>query len=136
LAEINREYLLTVDEEVELTQRIRKGDEEALKKLTSANLRLVTSIARRYQNQGLSLPDLINEGNLGLKMAAQLWDETRRFSFISYAFWWIRQFVLHALADQSRIERSQKSDCFLKLPMNGHYGHFQFSALLSFSYFC
>lgn len=105
LQEIGREELLTVDEEVQLAQRIRKGDQAALEKLTRANLRFVVSVAKQYQNQGLSLPDLINEGNLGLIKAAKKFDETKGFKFISYAVWWIRQSILQALAEQSRIVR-------------------------------
>lgn len=105
LQEIGREELISVSEEVELAQRIKKGDHAALEKLTRANLRFVVSVAKQYQNQGLSLPDLINEGNLGLIRAAQKFDETRGFKFISYAVWWIRQSILQALAEQSRIVR-------------------------------
>ncbi|WP_291862579.1 sigma-70 family RNA polymerase sigma factor [Marinilabilia sp.] len=105
LQEIGREDLISVEEEVELAQRIKKGDQVALEKLTRANLRFVVSVAKQYQNQGLSLPDLINEGNLGLIKAAEKFDETRGFKFISYAVWWIRQSILQALAEQSRIVR-------------------------------
>ena len=105
LQEIGKEELISVEEEVELAQRIRRGDQEALEKLTKANLRFVVSVAKQYQNQGLSLPDLINEGNLGLIKAAEKFDETRGFKFISYAVWWIRQSILQALAEQSRIVR-------------------------------
>lgn len=105
LQEIGREELISPAEEVELAQRIRKGDHAALERLTRANLRFVVSVAKQYQNQGLSLPDLINEGNLGLIRAAQKFDETRGFKFISYAVWWIRQSILQALAEQSRIVR-------------------------------
>ena len=105
LQEIGREELITVEEEVELAQRIRKGDRKALEKLTRANLRFVVSVAKQYQNHGLSLPDLINEGNLGLIKAAEKFDETRGFKFISYAVWWIRQSILQAIAEQSRIVR-------------------------------
>ncbi len=105
LQEIGREELISVDEEVELAQKIRLGDQAALEKLTRANLRFVVSVAKQYQNQGLSLPDLINEGNLGLIKAAEKFDETRGFKFISYAIWWIRQSILQALAEQSRIVR-------------------------------
>jgi len=109
LQEIGREELISVEEEVELAQRIRKGDIVALEKLTKANLRFVVSVAKQYQNQGLTLPDLINEGNIGLIKATEKFDETRGFKFISYAVWWIRQSILQALAEQSRI---------IRLPLN------------------
>jgi len=109
LQEIGREELITADQEVHLAQRIKMGDQIALEKLVKANLRFVVSVAKQYQNQGLSLPDLINEGNLGLIKAAQRFDETRGFKFISYAVWWIRQSILQALAEQSRI---------IRLPLN------------------
>ena len=105
LQEIGREELISVEEEVELAGRIRNGDRAALEKLTKSNLRFVVSVAKQYQNQGLSLPDLINEGNLGLIKAAEKFDETRGFKFISYAVWWIRQSILQALAEQARIVR-------------------------------
>jgi RNA polymerase primary sigma factor len=105
LQDISKLPLITADEEVELAQRIKKGDQEALDKLTTSNLRFVVSVAKQYQNQGLTLPDLINEGNAGLVKAAKRFDETRGFKFISYAVWWIRQAILQALAEQSRIVR-------------------------------
>lgn len=105
LQEIGKEELISTEDEVELAQRIRKGDRKALERLTRANLRFVVSVAKQYQNQGLSLPDLINEGNMGLIKAAEKFDETRGFKFISYAVWWIRQSILQAIAEQSRIVR-------------------------------
>jgi len=105
LQDIGKEELITAEEEVELARRIKVGDQKALEKLTRANLRFVVSVAKQYQNQGLTLPDVINEGNLGLIKAAQKFDETRGFKFISYAVWWIRQSILQALAEQARIVR-------------------------------
>jgi len=105
LADIGKEQMISAEEEVELARRIRKGDQEALERLTKANLRFVVSVAKQYQNQGISLPDLINEGNIGLIKAAKRFDETRGFKFISYAVWWIRQAICQAIADQSRIVR-------------------------------
>lgn len=105
LQEIGHEELISIEEEVELARRIKTGDRKALEKLTKANLRFVVSVAKQYQNQGLSLPDLINEGNIGLLKAAEKFDETRGFKFISYAVWWIRQSILQAIAEQSRVVR-------------------------------
>ena len=105
MQEISKETMISAEEEVELAQRIKKGDQKALERLTKANLRFVVSVAKQYQNQGLSLPDLVNEGNLGLLKAAERFDETRGFKFISYAVWWIRQSILQAISEQSRIVR-------------------------------
>ena len=105
LQEIGKYELISVEEEVELAQRIKRGDQSAIEKLTKANLRFVVSVAKQYQNQGLNLPDLINEGNLGLIKAAEKFDETRGFKFISYAVWWIRQSIMQAINEQSRIVR-------------------------------
>src|SRR6476660_8938198 len=105
LSEIAKHDLITAEEEIVLAKKIRDGDHAALEKLTTANLRFVVSVAKQYQNQGLSLPDLINEGNLGLIKAAQRFDETKGFKFISYAVWWIRQSILQALAEQGRLVR-------------------------------
>lgn len=105
LQEIGHEELISAEEEVELARRIKTGDRKALEKLTKANLRFVVSVAKQYQNQGLSLPDLINEGNIGLLKAAEKYDETRGFKFISYAVWWIRQSILQAIAEQGRVVR-------------------------------
>ncbi len=125
LQEIGREDLITVEEEVELAQRIKKGDQLALEKLTRANLRFVVSVAKQYQNQGLSLPDLINEGNLGLIKAAEKFDETRGFKFISYAVWWIRQSILQALAEQSRIVRLPLNQVGSLNKINKAYSRFE-----------
>ncbi len=125
LQEIGREGLISVEEEVELAQRIRKGDRLALEKLTKANLRFVVSVAKQYQNQGLSLPDLINEGNLGLIKAAEKFDETKGFKFISYAVWWIRQSILQALAEQSRIVRLPLNQVGSLNRLNRAYSRFE-----------
>lgn len=125
LQEIGKEPLISVDEEVELAQRIRRGDRDALEKLTRANLRFVVSVAKQYQNQGLSLPDLINEGNLGLIKAAEKFDETRGFKFISYAVWWIRQAILQALAEQSRIVRLPLNQVGMLNKINKAYAKFE-----------
>ena len=109
LQEIGKEEMISIEEEVELAQRIRKGDKKALERLTKANLRFVVSVAKQYQNQGLSLPDLINEGNVGLIKAAEKFDETRGFKFISYAVWWIRERILHALAEEQKHNSRQLS---------------------------
>ena len=125
LQEIGHEELLTADEEVELAQRIRKGDHKALERLTKANLRFVVSVAKQYQNQGLSLPDLINEGNLGLIKAAEKFDETRGFKFISYAVWWIRQSILQAIAEQSRMVRMPMNQVGSVNKINRAYNKFE-----------
>ena len=109
LQEIGKVELISADEEVELARRIKQGDKTALERLTKANLRFVVSVSKQYQNQGLSLPDLINEGNVGLIKAAERFDETRGFKFISYAVWWIRQSILQALAEQGRLVRLQQN---------------------------
>lgn len=125
LQEIGKEELISVEEEVELAQRIRGGDRAALEKLTRANLRFVVSVAKQYQNQGLTLPDLINEGNLGLMRAAEKFDETRGFKFISYAVWWIRQSILQALAEQSRIVRLPLNQVGALNKINKAYAKFE-----------
>ena len=125
LQEIGREPLIPVDEEVELARRIRHGDRAALEKLVKANLRFVVSVAKQYQNQGLSLPDLIDEGNLGLIKAAEKFDETRGFKFISYAVWWIRQSILQALAEQARIVRLPLNQSGLLNKINKAYQRFE-----------
>jgi len=124
LQEIGREEMISVDEEVELARRIRKGDAQALDKLTKANLRFVVSVAKQYQGQGLSLTDLINEGNVGLITAARKFDETRGFKFISYAVWWIRQSILQALAEQSRIVRLPSNQVGTLGKVNRFYSKF------------
>ena len=125
LQEIGREPLIPVDEEVELARMIRNGDRAALEKLVRANLRFVVSVAKQYQNQGLSLPDLIDEGNLGLIKAAEKFDETRGFKFISYAVWWIRQSILQALAEQARIVRLPLNQSGLLNKINKAYQRFE-----------
>lgn len=125
LQEIGKVELITADEEVELAQRIRNGDRAALEKLIKANLRFVVSVSKQYQNQGLSLPDLINEGNLGLMKAAKRYDETRGFKFISYAVWWIRQSILQALAEQSRIVRLPLNKIGSINKINKAYAHLE-----------
>ncbi len=125
LQEIGKVDLISADEEVELAQRIRNGDKVALEKLTKSNLRFVVSVAKQYQNQGLSLPDLINEGNLGLIKAAKRFDETRGFKFISYAVWWIRQSILQALAEQSRIVRLPLNKIGSINKINKAYAHLE-----------
>ena len=125
LQEIGHEERITAEEEVELAQRIKKGDRKALEKLTKANLRFVVSVAKQYQNQGLSLPDLINEGNLGLIKAAEKFDETRGFKFISYAVWWIRQSILQAIAEQSRMVRMPMNQVGSVNKINRAYNKFE-----------
>ncbi len=125
LQEIGKVELITPEEEVKLAIRIKQGDQKALDKLTKANLRFVVSVAKQYQNQGLSLPDLINEGNLGLIKAAQRFDETRGFKFISYAVWWIRQSILQALAEQSRIVRLPLNKVGLTNRIQKAYSHLE-----------
>src|SRR6201987_4759553 len=125
LQEIGRVDLITAEEEVELARKIKQGDEHALTRLVKANLRFVVSVSKQYQNQGLSLPDLINEGNLGLIKAAQRFDETRGFKFISYAVWWIRQSILQALAEQSRIVRLPLNKVGLTNKIQKAYSHLE-----------
>lgn len=125
LQDIGKVDLLTADQEVELAQRIREGDQQALNKLTTANLRFVVSVAKQYQNQGLKLPDLINEGNVGLVKAAKRFDETRGFKFISYAVWWIRQSILQALAEQSRVVRLPLNKIGSINKINKAYSHLE-----------
>lgn len=124
LQEVSREHMIGIDEEIELTKKIRKGDREALEKLTRANLRFVVSVAKQYQGQGLGLIDLINEGNVGLVTAAKRFDETRGFKFISYAVWWIRQSILQALAENSRIVRIPMNQIGIAGRINKFYNHF------------
>src|SRR6201998_1509140 len=125
LQEIGRVDLITAEEEVELARKIKQGDETALTRLVKANLRFVVSVSKQYQNQGLSLPDLINEGNLGLIKAAQRFDETRGFKFISYAVWWIRQSILQALAEQARIVRLPLNKVGLTNRIQKAYSHLE-----------
>ena len=125
LQEIGREELVSPEEEVELAQRIRQGDQAALEKLTRANLRFVVSVAKQYQNQGLSLPDLINEGNLGLIKAAEKFDETRGFKFISYAVWWIRQSIMQAISDSSTLVRVPLNQTGIKSKVNAAIREFE-----------
>ncbi|UKM64988.1 RNA polymerase sigma factor RpoD/SigA [Flavobacteriaceae bacterium GSB9] len=125
LQDISKIPLITAEEEVELAQRIKKGDQKALDKLTTANLRFVVSVSKQYQNQGLKLPDLINEGNAGLVKAAKRFDETRGFKFISYAVWWIRQAILQALAEQSRIVRLPLNKIGSINKINKAYSHLE-----------
>lgn len=125
LQDISKVELITAEEEVELAQRIREGDQKALEKLTNANLRFVVSVAKQYQNQGLKLPDLINEGNVGLVKAAKRFDETRGFKFISYAVWWIRQSILQALAEQSRVVRLPLNKIGVINKINKAYSHLE-----------
>ncbi|MDR6302110.1 sigma-70 family RNA polymerase sigma factor [Mesonia maritima] len=125
LQDISKVELITAEEEVELAQRIREGDQRALEKLTNANLRFVVSVAKQYQNQGLKLPDLINEGNVGLVKAAKRFDETRGFKFISYAVWWIRQSILQALAEQSRVVRLPLNKIGVINKINKTYSHLE-----------
>src|SRR5882757_7764178 len=125
LQEIGKEELITAQEEVNLARRIRAGDQKALEKLVRANLRFVVSVAKQYQTQGLSLPDLINEGNLGLIKAAKKFDETRGFKFISYAVWWIRQSILQALAEQARIVRLPLNKVGLTNRIQKAYSHLE-----------
>ena len=125
LQEIGREELISPEEEVELAQRIRKGDKQALDKLTKANLRFVVSVAKQYQNQGLSLPDLINEGNVGLIKAAQKFDETKGVKFISYAVWWIRQSIIQAIAEQSRLVRIPSNQAGAVVRINRELSKFE-----------